>query len=179
MMTVQQATAPLLQLSKPKELSHGMKILPTSEQLCFKLMGVQVPFGPSVFNGTGDEERQSLVLSITPEDCQAFREIETALRKQVEKQFPNAESKWSSCLKDATDKYAATIRTKINLKGPRACRFMDASGAESAPPESWRKLEANAVIRIGGAYLQARGAGLLVEVTHLQFEPQLPENPFA
>ena len=180
MMTLQQNTqSPLLQLSKPKDLSHGMKIYSTTEQLTFKIMEVQTPFGPSVFNGTGEEERQSLVLSISPEDHKALSALETNLRQQLQAQFPDLDSRWTSCLKDATDKFAPTLRCKINLKGARVCKFLDGSGAPASPPESWRRLSANVVIRIGGAYIQARGAGLLVEVTHLQYEPQPPENPFA
>jgi hypothetical protein len=180
MMTLQQnAQSPLLQLGKPKDLSHGMKIYSTTEQLTFKIMDVQTPFGPSVFNGTGDEERQSLVLSVSPDDHKALSALETSLRQQLQAQFPDLDSRWTSCLKDATDKFAPTLRCKINLKGARVCKFLDGAGAPASPPESWRRLQANVVIRIGGAYLQARGAGLLVEATHLQYEPQLPENPFA
>lgn len=181
MMTLQQQNtqSPLLQLSKPKDLSHGMKIYSTSQQLTFKILEVQTPFGPSVFNGTGEEERQSLVLSISPEDHKALSALETNLRQQLQAQFPDLDSRWTSCLKDATDKFAPTLRCKINLKGARVCKFLDGTGASTSPPESWRRLPTNVVIRIAGVYIQARGAGLLVEVTHLQYEPQLPENPFA
>jgi hypothetical protein len=180
MMTLQQnSIEPLLQLSKPKDLSHGMKIYSTDEQLTFKIMDVSTPFGPSVFGGTGDEERQSLVLSISGEDHRRMRALEESLRIQLQTQYPDIDARWNTCLKDATDKFAATLRTKINLKGARACKFIDATGAPTSAPESWRRLQAHVVIRIGGAYLQARGAGLLVEVTHLQYQPLLPENPFA
>ena len=180
MQTLQQITlSPTLNLNKPKDLSHGMKIYSTTEQLAFKIMDVQIPFGPSVFNCTGAEERQSLVLSISPEEYRALSSLETDLRQQLQAQFPDIDSRWTSCLKDATDKFSPTMRGKINLKGARVCKFLDGAGVPTCPPESWRRLSANVVIRIGGAYLQARGAGLLVEVTHLQYEPQPPENPFA
>ena len=178
-MTHRNDQSPLLQLSKPKELSHGMKIYPTVEQLTIKLMDAQIPFGPSVFNGTGDEERQSLVLSISEEDHKRLQTLETDLRTQLQAQCPDIENRWASSLKDATEKWPANLRAKVNLKGDRICKFLDASGTPTSPPDSWRRLKANVVIRIGGVYLQTRGAGLLIEVSHLQYEPQIPENPFA
>ena len=171
--------SPLLQLSKPKELSHGMKIYPTQDAFSFKIMEVQTPFGPSVFNGTGEEERQNLLFSISEEDQQQIKSLEADIYLQLQDKCPDIASRWTSCLKDATDKWPATLRTKINLKGTRTCKFLGAIGDTTPPPESWRLLSTNAVIRIGGAYLQARGAGLLVEVTHLQYAAQPPMNPFA
>ena len=171
--------SPLLQLNKPKELSHGMKIFPTQGQFSFKIMEVQTPFAPSVFNGTGEEERQNLLFSISEEDHQQIKSLEADIYLQLQDQCPDIATRWTSCLKDATDKWPATLRVKINLKGTRSCKFLNAAGDTTSPPELWRRLTANAIIRIGGAYLQARGAGLLVEVSHLQYEPQLPENPFA
>ena len=180
MMTLKQNNqSPLLQLSKPKELSHGMKIYPTQDAFSFKIMEVSVPFAPSCFNGTGKEERQGIVLTISQEDHQQVRSLEADLYLQLQAQYPDIDKRWTSCLKDATDKYAPTLRAKINMSGARACKFLDAAGDSTTPPDNWRRLQANAIIRIGGAYLQSRGAGLLVEVTHLQYEQQLPENPFA
>ena len=171
--------SPLLQLSKPKELSHGMKIYSTQQQFNFKLLEVSVPFAPSCFNGTGQEERQGIVLSISPEDHQQAKSLEADLFLQIQTLCPDLDKRWTSCLKDATDKYAPTLRAKINMSGPRVCKFLNAAGDPTPPPDSWRLLQVNAIIRIGGVYLQTRGAGLLVEVTHLQFSAEPPANPFA
>ena len=180
MMTLKQIDqSPLLQLDKPKELSHGMKIYPTQGQFSFKIMEVQTPFEPSVFNGTGLEERQNLLFSISADDYQQLKSLEADIYLQLQDKCPDIATRWTSCLKDATDKWPATLRTKINMKGTRACKFLGAIGDPTMPPESWRMLSTNAVIRIGGVYLQARGAGLLVEVTHLQYAAQPPMNPFA
>ena len=53
---------------------------------------------------------------------------------------------------------------------------------EISKPKNWRQLKVNAVISISGVYVSKNNAGLLIKLTHLQFDPQheTPRvNPFS
>ena len=183
MRTIQEIEqAPLIELSKPKELSHGMKIhkVQSDGPFSFKL-SASTPFAPSVFQGTGQEERQGIVLSISPEVYDQLTSFSDSFKAQLSEKYPDIAQKWTSCLKAATDKYAAQLKAKINLKGDKACKFFSPEGLSIKTPETWRRLEVTAVVRIGGIYVQSKGAGMLLEVTHLQYDPhaQQEQNPFA
>ena len=172
--------APLLQLTKPKELSHGMKIYRSDDVFSIKL-DVTIPFGPSVFNGTGDEERMSLLLSISKEIFKSFKMISDDFKAQLTELHPYLDSKWTDSTKEATEKYDSNLRVKINVKGDKACKYYDLEGSSTDSPKTWKGLKATVVIRIGGGYIQPRGAGLLLDVTHLRYDPnqQSEANPFA
>ena len=184
MRTIQEITqTPLLQLNKPKLLSHGMKIYNApceAGAFTFKINGITTPFAPSVFNGTGEETRQSVVFSIPDEVYQLLRSFEDDFKAQLStSECPKVEEMWHSSLKPA-EKYAATFKAKINLSGDKACTFFTMDQEPAKAPSNWRGLEVNAVLRIGGVYAQARGVGMLCEVTHLQYEQaQETSNPFA
>ena len=45
-------------------------------------------------------------------------------------------------------------------------------------PEDWRQLPVNVCIAIRGVYLQKTCAGLLIDVTHLQYAPRKRFSPF-
>ena len=173
--------APLLELHKPKELAHGMKLhrVLSDGPFSFKVVAT-VPFPPSCFNGTGQEDRQGIVLAIADDVYKQLQSFSESFQAQLSTAYPDLDGKWVSPLKPATDKYPANLRAKINLRGNKACSFYDLSGTPTGPPSDWRRLEVTAVIRIGGVYVQARGAGMLLDVTHLQYDPaQSAQNPFA
>ena len=183
MFAIQEITqTPFLQLNKPKLLSHGMKIYNVPYEggaFVFKLHGITTPFTPSVFNGTGEETRQSVVFSIPEDVFKILNGFEDDFKAQLSTEYPKVAETWHSSLKPA-DKYAATFRAKINLSGDKACKFFTTEQEPTSTPSNWRGFEVNAVIRIGGVYTQSRGAGMLCEVTHLQYDqPQEQSNPFA
>ena len=181
MQTIQEVTAPLLELTKPKELSHGMKIYRVQSEGPFSFkVSASIPFTPGVFQGTGDEERQGIVLSIPQDAYDSIAHLSENFQQQLDAKHPGIAQKWTSSLKQS-DKYAPTLRAKINLKGDRECKFYDMSGQPAKAPAEWRKLEVTAVLRLGGVYVQSKGAGLLLDVTHLQYDPAQNQgaNPFA
>ena len=184
MRTIQEIEqAPLIELTKPKELSHGMKVyrVQSDGPFCFKLDGVTIPFAPSVFQGSGEEDRKGLVISIPAEVCERMRNFSDSFKAQLSQTHPDVEGKWNSSLKAATDKYPANLRAKINVRGDKACTFYDMTGEPTKAPGQWQRLEVNVVIRLGGVYVQSRGAGMLLDVTHLQYDPaqNSTQNPFA
>ena len=175
--------APLIELSKPKELAHGMKVyrVQSDGPFSFKLSAT-IPFAPSVFQGTGEEERQGIVLSISPEVYDRLTNFSNSFKAQLAETYPDIAQKWTSSLKAATDKYPAQLKAKIYVKGERTCKYYNMDGLTCKPPENWRRLEATAVVRVGGIYVQSRGAGMILDVTHLQYDPNaadLAANPFA
>ena len=183
MRTIQEIEPPLIEVSKPKELSHGMKVyrVPSDGPFCFKLNGVTIPFAPSCFQGTGEEERQGLVLSVYDEVYKQMHAFSESFKAQLSETHPDIEGKWNSSLKAATDKYPANLRVKINVKGDKAFPFYDMAGESTKAPAHWPRLEVNVVVRLGGVYVQPRGAGMLLDVIHLQYDPEqnVTQNPFA
>ncbi len=183
MRTIQEiADAPLLELNKPKELTHGMKLhrVLSDGPFSFKVSAT-IPFTPSCFNGTGEEDRQGIVLSIPEDVYKQFQSFSESFKIQLSTTYPDLASKWNPPVKAATDKYPANLRAKINIKGNKACGFYALDGLPTTPPSDWRRLEVTAVIRLGGVYVQSRGAGMLLDVTHLQYDPaqNSAQNPFA
>ena len=175
--------APLIELSKPKELAHGMKVyrVQSDGPFSFKLSAT-IPFAPSVFQGTGAEERQGIVLSISPAVYDQLTSFSDSFKAQLTETYPDIAQKWTSSLKAATDKYQPQLKAKINLKGDRVCKYFSPEGLAIKAPANWRRLDVTAVVRVGGIYVQSRGAGMLLEISHLQYDPHaadLAANPFA
>ena len=140
----------------------------------FKL-SASIPFAPSVFQGTGAEERQGIVLSISPAVYDQLTSFSDSFKAQLTETYPDIAQKWTSSLKAATDKYPAQLKCKINLKGDRVCKYYSPEGLTIKAPENWRRLDVTAIVRLGGIYVQSRGAGMLLEVTHLQYDPNALE----
>ena len=183
MRTIQEIEeAPLIELSKPKELTHGMKLYRIQSEGPFSFkVAATLPFPPSCYNGTGEEERQGITLAIPEDVYEKVQSFSKSFKAQLSANHPDVEGKWNSSLKAATDKYPANLKAKVNLRGVKTCQFYDMEGQPAGMPEQWRRLEVTAVIRLGGVYVQSRGAGMILDVTHLQFDPaQIPaQNPFA
>ena len=138
MRTVQEITqTPLLQLNKPKLLTHGMKIYNAPYEggaFTFKLNGITTPFAPSVFNGTGEETRQSVVFSIPEDVYKLLRSFEDGFKAQLSaSECPKVEEMWYSSFKPA-EKYAATFRAKINLSGDKSCAFFTTNSSNNCEP---------------------------------------------
>ena len=185
MRTIQEIeSAPLIDLSKPKELAHGMKTfrIQSDGPFCFKISAT-IPFTPSCFQGNGDEERKGIVLSISQEDYDKLSEFSESFKTQLIELYPDINKSWNNCMKPATEKYPSQLKAKINVKGDRACKFYNPQGLTIEAPSNWGRLEVTAIVRLGGIYVQSktRGAGMTLDVTHVQYDPhaQREENPFA
>ena len=131
--------------------------------------------------GSGDEERMSLVFSVPEDVASTLNNWSESFQLQLEGVSPDLAKKWHSSIKPATDKYPAQLRTKLNVKGDKACKCYDMEGEYTSLPQQWRGLEVSAIIRFGGVYVQKANAGMLFEVTALQFDPSVSreQNPFA
>ena len=92
--------------------------------------------------------------------------LEDRVRELARPSLDKVDSLWNSCTKPPAD-YAASIKAKINVSGPKPVAIFDESGKEAALPNPWERQAANAVVSVRGVYSQRTGCGLLLDVTHL------------
>ena len=174
MFNIKDIQADRLTLSAPTAGKLGMQFCSLrldSKPVVLKLTGLTIPFEPSVFQGTGQEPRKSMLMNITQEIFDAFATIENFCRQ------PEQQALWTSSLKPA-DKYGATLKAKINVTGERAVKFYSAANDPCEAPTDWKNLRCNAVVLVKGIYIQRQGVGLLVDVTHLQYAEAVQGSPF-
>ena len=140
--------------------------------LCLKLNAwLRILYEPSVYNGTGQEERKNIVLELTPDIEQALATMEDTIRQTLDEKVQNIEAIWVSSLKPATGNAGPTVKAKINVSGKQPCRFFDENNVATEPPTAFRPLEAKVVLLIQGVYVQKQAAGLMMTVTHMQNRP--------
>lgn len=132
---------------------------------------VRILYEPSVYNGTGDEERKNIVFEISPEIEHALATLEETIRQSMDEKVSNINSIWCSVIKPATDFHGPTAKAKIKVSGEQVCRFYDENNAATEPPSAFKSLDAKVVLRIQGVYIQKQAAGLLMSVTHMQTRP--------
>jgi len=129
---------------------------------------VVVPFPPSVFQGTGEEQRKGIAFNLPPELEKELEGLEGKARELVaEKVGKGALVFWMNCVKPA-DQYDAKLKAKINVSGARAANIFDENGERTSFPKTWTAQDANAVVELRGVYRQKAAIGLLLEVTHLK-----------
>ena len=132
---------------------------------------LQIAYEPSVYNGTGQEERKHIVLEVTPEIEQALATMEDAIRQALDEKIPNINAIWVSSLKPETSHIGPTVKAKINVSGKQPCKFFDETNTATELPSAFKYLDAKVVLHIQGVYIQKQAAGLLMTVTHMQNRP--------
>ena len=129
---------------------------------------LRIVYEPSVYNGTGQEERKNIVFELTPEIEEGLATMEDAIRQNLDETVPNIEAMWVSSLKPGLGNNGPTMKAKINVSGKQQCKFYDESNLSSEPPTNFKPLEAKVVLCVHGAYVQKQAAGLMMTVTHMQ-----------
>lgn len=164
-----------LSLTTPRDGFAGMAfrgILLNGQPIRIKLAdnmeSITLPFAPSVFKGIGDEPRKGIVFSVTPQVVEAMAELEDSCRQMLEDSNPKVQALWCGCIKPG-DRYASTLKAKINVSGPKSATFYNVAGEAVPPPVEWQRLPVNAVIEVRGCYIQRQSIGLMLEVTDLQY----------
>ena len=72
-----------------------------------------------------------------------------------------------------------SIRTKINIRGHRACRFWDSDrNSTDIPPEDWLSNEYNVHVNIPQLYVMGSDVGFTIETTDLLVRPIDRQCPF-
>ena len=132
---------------------------------------LRIMYEPSVYNGTGQEERKNIVLEVTSEIEQALATMEDAIRQALDEKIPNINAIWVSSLKPESSHIGPTVRAKINVSGKQSCKFFGEANAATELPSAFKSLDAQVVLHIQGVYVQKQAAGLLMTVTHMQNRP--------
>ena len=100
----------------------------------------KVPFKPSVYQGTGQEQRVNVQFEVTEQQRQALEVIEEVVRAQFE-----FKGTWNSALKQKDGGWL--LKAKLNLSGAKRTAI---SGAAELP-KTWPQ-QANACIRTSTIY---------------------------
>lgn len=136
-----------------------------------RLNNASVVFEPSVYGGTGAEVRVGMVLRPSEEQLASIRLIEEKVRAQL-----GADTRWQSSIKESDGQYEAAFRPKVHKE---RVQILTEGKTRATWPSSWRGRTINAAVRFGGVYIQSQSCGPLWEVTHVQLQPEVEENPFA
>ena len=131
----------------------------------------RIVYEPSVYNGTGEEERKNIVLEITPEIEQALATMEDTVRQSLNETISKIDSIWCSAIKPATIFNGPTLRAKIRVSGKQHCNWFDASNTVTDVPLVFKGLEAKTVLHVQGVYIQKQAAGMILNLTHMQTRP--------
>ena len=124
-------------------------------------------FEPSVYNGTGNEERKNIVFGVSPTIEEGLAIMEDAILQALSETHPNIHALWTSSIKPASGDHEASLKAKINVSGKQPCRFFDESNQPTEVPDVFRPLEAKIVLQVRGVYTQI-SAGLMLSVSHTQ-----------
>ena len=131
-------------------------------------------FAPSTFGG-GTAERKGCLVSINDELADYFTELEGVVMAHLGE--PKIENIWTSAVRRDAH-FPPSLRCKINTSGLHMATFYREDGELAPEPEDWRQLPVNVCVVIRGVYLQKTCAGLLIDVTHLQYAPRKRFSPF-
>ena len=162
----------------PLRLGDG---LPAVQLVPGDCRDISTPFPPSVFQGTGEEPRQTLTLNIPEGVFSAFATLEDTVRGLLRASHPDVDALWRSALRPAGN-YPAQLRVKVNLSGDRQVQVFDQADQRVNLPTEWRGLVVVPIVSLS-AYAQAKNAGLIVDLVALkvlgQRQAQQPVWSFA
>ena len=125
----------------------------------------RVPWKPSVYQGTGQEQRLNIQFEVSEKQREVVEEIEDIVRTQF-----SFKGTWNSALKQKDGVWL--LKAKLNLSSAKKTVI---SGAEELP-QDWPRF-VNASIRIQTVYCQKGAMGLILETEALDFMPA-HESPF-
>ena len=137
-------------------------------------ISLTVPFAPSSFGGS---ERKGCLVTINEELADYLTQLEGLAKARLAETAPKIDSIWTTAIR-RDDHFPPSLRCKINTTGLHMVSFYREDGELASEPEDWRQLPVNVCIVIRGVYLQKTCAGLLIDVTHLQYAPRKRFSPF-
>lgn len=154
---------------------------------------VRVPFEPSTFDKDPNAQRLNLVLEIADPDVEATlryfdswivdyvtEHCERILKKSLTRD--QVAAGYSSCLRNSRDGYPPTLKTKIDLSGPRRVTCWDADGNQTQLPDSWRSVLVRPALHITHVFMMAGQWGAVMQLTDARVVPRTdakatPEGP--
>ena len=121
---------------------------------------------PSVFNGTGAEERKSILIANPFYQIENLRLIEVWVKKQLRSTYPVIDQIWNSAIRTA-DNYPPSIRANVWVGGYSPCKFYDENGQPYNAPADMAGLQVAPIVTLN-AFVQSNIAGLLIETVALK-----------
>ena len=121
---------------------------------------------PSVFNGTGAEDRKSILIAAPSQQVEHLRQIEFWVKSKIYSSYPDIDRMWNSAVR-AGDCYPPSFRAKIWTGGYNPCRIYDENGQACSMPTELAGLEVVPIVMVN-AYVQQNQAGLLLETVALK-----------
>lgn len=115
------------------------------------------PFAPSVFRGTGEETRKSVVFTVPEETAKEILKIEEWASQALQKEAGRAQ--WCSCIR-RMERFPPGLKAKINTQTVQ-CFDLDDQPREL--PEDWHGLAVAPILQVRGVYLQKQAYGLIVD----------------
>ena len=119
---------------------------------------------PSVYGGTGQEERKGILFGTAPEIIASLQELEAWAYCQMRDQQPNMDVVWKSVVRKTE---ADSFKAKIWTGGNSPCQYVDISNRRIEAPEKWGGLIVVPILSVS-AYYQPTAAGLMLEVLGLK-----------
>lgn len=142
----------------------GAGVYPVFQPSLSEHLGEQtVLYEPSVYNGSGQEERVNVVMTVSDSAADQLREVEQLVRDKLRDFAPNVDKIWNSCI-GMNQKGLTTLKSKIRVRGENRVKCYDRSRIEIQPPIQWRNISICPVVEVRGAYVQRTSAGLILEV---------------
>lgn len=123
------------------------------------LGSMRVLFEPSAFNGTGEEERVPISLSIDAEMAAAVQAMEAQVRDKLRATVPNIDALWFSAAKNGS-----SLKAKVRVKGEGAVRCYNSKKEPVPIPEHWRGLAICPILECRAVFVQRTAAGLVLEL---------------
>jgi len=119
---------------------------------------------PSVYGGTGQEERKGILFGTSAEVIDDLRKLEAWTYIQMRDLQPNVDVIWKTAIR-ATE--TPSFKAKIWVSGKAPCQCVDANGDPIPTPEEWGGLLVAPIFSVT-AYRQPDAAGLLLEAVGIK-----------
>ena len=141
----------------------------------------RTPWGPSAFDKSVEVTRLSLDVRATPELLALFEQIDawvidyaTASSERILGKAKSREeviAAYHSCAR-RSEKYPATLRTKVNATGACQMRCWDDHGAPQEEPADWRGVSFNLRAHLSHLWLMGKEFGAVVLTTDVSLLPE-------
>lgn len=140
--------------------NRAVSFEPLAQPENLTLQGVQIVYEPSVFGGDGTETRKNIVFTVPPSFAAHLQSLESGIDS----------NRLCSCLK------GDALRCKLDL---HKIDIYDADRNRVPPPEVWRGLTVNAMIKVKGKWSTRLQTGFCIEVQAIQLlDVAAPDCPF-
>ena len=130
------------------------------------------PLAPSCFGGV-EGDRTGCLVTIPQELADYVLGLEDCVKDLIAATISNIADIWVSSIR-TNDNFPPSLRCKINtLK----VTYFNEETEPCKEPTDWHQLSVNVCVAMRGAYIQKSCAGLLIDVSHLQYS-QSTTSPF-